>query len=127
MSSASRWSFRSNSVTGFACSRRTGAPSVRMGTIMIRLLQMRLRFDAFDDPLDRQIAHRSAERGNPSSLEREQAYRPVSDRRDQRRERFVLGERRLHAVATGHAEHGGADRESGGGALLPFAREEPIG
>jgi hypothetical protein len=98
-----------------------------MGTIMIRLLQMRLRFDAFDDPLDRQIAHRSAERGDPSGLEREQAYRSVSESRDQRRERLVLGERGLQAVATGHPEHGGADRESGGGALLSLASEESVG
>ena len=64
----------------------------------IRLLQMRLGLDAFDDPLDRQIAHRSAERGDPSGLEREQAYRSVSERRDQRRERLVLGQRCLHAA-----------------------------
>ena len=100
-----------------------------MGTIVIRLLQMRLRLDAFDDPsIARSRIARLDAGTRPASSASKHASISVSDeRRDQRHERLVPGERRLHTVATGHAEHGGADRESGGGALLPLASEEPIG
>jgi len=79
---------------------------------------MWLRLDALHDPFDGQIAHRPPEGGDPSSLEREQAYRSVSERRDQRCQRSVLGERGLQALSPDHPEHRRTDREPRGGALF---------
>ena len=90
--------------------------------------QVRLGLDALDDPRGGEVAHRAPERGDPSGLEREQAYRPASERRDQRRDRLVLRPAPPRAPAVPITRNTGAPTGNPGRrASLPLAREEPIG
>src|SRR5262249_12119150 len=124
ISFASRRSVRSKCSTGFAGSRNTGSPSVRIGSSIRGPSQVRFGFDALDDPRARQAAHRVAEGRDAVGLEREQAYRPASERRDERCDRVVLGEGVVERVGADHAEDRGTDGEPRGGAALTLTLVE---
>ena len=67
-----------NSLTGVAGSRRTGSPSVRMRRITTApsLATGRLRLDAVDGAVRRELTQPRPEHGHPVGVEGEQAYRP---------------------------------------------------
>src|SRR6185295_7611958 len=127
MSFTRRRSVRSKCSTGFAGSRRTGSPSVRIGSSIQGPSQMRFGFDALDDPRGGQPPHRVPEGRDTVGLEREQAYRPSSQGRDERRDRVVRHHLAFDLVGPDYPEDRRAHREPGVRTPGTLACMEPIG